>query len=197
MIWGQYTPYKADTHLRALPFFLCTRMLFRYKEGSRNQIAVGAVGAMGWLHIQKMTSSPFSSVYSVLSYASDTFDIWAVYIDVNDASFILQLKSNWVCLLWHCICVYYYLFFFCICWNMLHIYLFIALDFFLFSFAHVPRNLHLAEEVGVWTIREQKINASTAVWHFTRAPTVPLWIEPKGQLLAEVPGPERKRVKGW
>lgn len=115
VIWGQYTPYKADAHLRALPFFLCPRMLFRYKEDSRNQItvgAVGAVGAMGWLHIQKMTSSPFSSVYSVPSYASDTFEIWAVYIDVNDASFILQLKSNWVCLLWHCICVYYYLFFF-------------------------------------------------------------------------------------
>lgn len=28
------------------------------------------------------------------SYASDTFEKRAVYIDVNDASFILQLKSE-------------------------------------------------------------------------------------------------------
>lgn len=31
---------------------------------------------------------------------------------------------------------------------------------------------------------------------FYRGPTVPLQIEPEGQLLAEAPGAERKRVKG-
>ena len=49
----------------------------------------------------------------------------------------------------------------------------------LYDAGFVPRNLHQAEELGVRTIREQKINASTAVWHFTRAPLSHIESNPK------------------
>lgn len=95
------------------------------------------------------------------SYASATFENRAVYIDVNDASFILQIRLSLPSLMLYLYLLISILFLYHS--NMLHTYLFITLDFYLIFLARVPGNLHPAEEVGMWTIREQKINASTAV----------------------------------
>lgn len=67
--------------------------------------------------------------------------------------------------------------------------------FFCSSSACVPHNLHPAEELGVWTIREQKINASTAVWHFTGARLSHIERNPKDSFKLRLLGLKERGLK--
>lgn len=105
-------------------------------------------------------------------------DISCQQRDIHEALYI-QLKSvwpfkkNWVCLLQRCI--YRYLLWFIyqfLCVFKIFIHRSFTNVFFFLSFFWTVSfiNLHLTKkELEVWPKREQKINASTAVWHFVGA----------------------------
>lgn len=75
----------------------------------------------------------------------------------------------------------------------IHIDLFMALSFILFISNVFLVNLWRARECAVRTGREQKTDASTAVWHLAGPDCPTSKREPKGQLLAVSPGAERER----
>lgn len=199
--WLDCTSDKGDTHLRELPLFLCLKQCSAMRRKSdhfgRCEITI--------YHENDRQTNWEEHISNMPPYASDTFwEIGCQQRDLQEAPFIQlesvwPLKTNWVCLLVHCIYRYLLRFiylFFCSFFKKKHLFRLICLWHWVLFFVLLTVSLvylHPVNVLNVWAKREQKINASTAVWHFAAARLSHFEEKPKGGLLAAAPGAVRER----